>query len=227
MNKKIILFALVGLVAVAVILSIQSEFDTKPTGLVESIKEESNSERRFANILASSGSPVMGSPDAPITIMVLNDYQCQGCKRWYFETLPEIKEKLIDTNTANLVFIDVDLQGDDSLLAAKASYCADDQGKFWQYQEKLFLSQGQTDGNWEGSEQLELFAQEIGLDVKQFQICFGSDKFEDKIKDNTNKVKELGANLPAYIMVNSEGKHHIFKGMTSSKVFEQIINSWS
>ena len=82
--------------------------------------------------------PVLGSKDATITIVEVGDYQCHMCKLWFEETRPLIIENYVETGKANLVFIDMPFLGRDSTPASEATYCADDQGKYWEYHSMLF-----------------------------------------------------------------------------------------
>ena len=59
------------------------------------------------SISTSLGSPILGNPDAPITIVEFGDYQCHQCYNWFHNTKPMIMRDYIDTGKANLVFIDM------------------------------------------------------------------------------------------------------------------------
>ena len=91
------------------------------------------------------GAPVLGSKDATITIVEVGDYQCHMCKLWFKETRPQIIENYVETGKANLVFIDMPFLGRDSTPASEATYCADDQGKYWEYHSTLFEYQQEID----------------------------------------------------------------------------------
>jgi len=80
--------------------------------------------------LIENGSPIMGDSNAPITILEWGDYQCTFCYRFHENTLDFINDDFIKTGKVKLVFKDFPLNGPDSLLAAEASYCAEDQEKY-------------------------------------------------------------------------------------------------
>jgi protein-disulfide isomerase len=94
------------------------------------------------------GAPVLGSKDATITIVEVGDYQCHMCKLWFKETRPLIIENYVETGKANLVFIDMPFLGRDSTPASEATYCANDQGKYWEYHSTLFEYQQEIDDGW-------------------------------------------------------------------------------
>jgi len=168
-------------------------------------------------------SPVIGSPNASVTIIAFNDYQCLSCKSWYENEYSEIFKNLIKTNKANLVFVDSIPAGVDSILISQATFCANDQGKYSEYQEILFSSQKEID-SWAKSEQLKQFAVKLELDINAFEKCLDSNRHENKILSNIEYTKNLGVEkIPVFKIVNTEGKEHIIKGGVTSEVFETIV----
>ena len=70
--------------------------------------------------LIQNGSPIIGNPSAPITILEWGDYQCTYCYKFHTSTLNSIKQDFIETGKVKLVFKDFPLNGPDSILAAEA-----------------------------------------------------------------------------------------------------------
>ena len=170
--------------------------------------------------------PVIGFSDAPVTIIAFNDYQCMACKTWYDEEYPEISKNLIETQKANIVFLDSISLGNDSIIISEATFCADEQEKYSEYQQILFNSQQKID-DWAKSEQLKKFAMDLELDMELFEECIDSGKYENKILSNIDYAKNLGVDkIPAFEIINFEGKEHILKGGLPSAVFEDVVNSF-
>ena len=168
--------------------------------------------------------PAVGFSDVHVTIVAFNDYQCKDCKTWHDEEYQEISENIIDTNKANIIFLDSISLGNDSVLISEATYCANDQGKYSQYQEILFDSQQEID-NWAKSEQLKKFAIDLELDMESFEECLDSKKYQNKILSNIDYAKNLGIDkIPVFKIINTEGLEHILKGGLPSDVFEEIVN---
>lgn len=67
--------------------------------------------------------PVVGKKDAPVTMMIFEDFQCPHCAAWNEEIYPQVKEKLLDTGKAKLYFLDYHITqfGDRSYYASMAS----------------------------------------------------------------------------------------------------------
>ena len=132
-TKKIaVAGAAVALVAIVTIFasSYISDFDNMNT--------QRNTEQKFETI-------ALGSETATVTIVEIGDYQCEMCKLWFEKTRPQLIENYIDTGKVNLIFLDMPFLGQDSLPAAAATYCADYQDKYWDYQVKLYQLQQHVD----------------------------------------------------------------------------------
>lgn len=221
-NSKKIGIVIIPIVILTVMISSfisLQNFDSTPTKNVSDIILTNNDYMEIPSV-----SPIIGSLDAPVTIFAFNDYQCASCKFWYENEYSEISEKLIKTNKSNVVFLDVPPLGTDSILISQATFCADEQEKYSEYQEMLFLKQQEID-NWAKSEQLKNFAINLNLNTEQFENCLDSGKYEKDIQSNINYANSIGVDkIPLFKIINFEGKEHIFKGGVSNTLFEDTVN---
>lgn len=86
--------------------------------------------------------PVLGSPTAPVTIIEFSDYQCPFCYSFWQQTLPQIKKNYIDTGKVKFVYRDFPLNIHPMAEpSARAANCAGEQGKYWEYHDKIFGEQ--------------------------------------------------------------------------------------
>ncbi len=94
--------------------------------------------------VAVGSAPVKGDANAKITIVEFSDFQCPYCARFFTQTYPQIEKDYIDTGKVKLVFKQFPIAAIHQYAqkAAEASLCAKDQGKFWEYHDKLFLASG-------------------------------------------------------------------------------------
>ena len=230
-NKKKFGLVILSVVVIGILLAVLFQPETNPSNSsLEVINGtvRSSLEKIYGTISSSSGLPVMGSPNALVTIMAFGDYQCPSCRDWFLNTRPNITKNFIETGMVNLVFVDADLLGNDSLLAAEASYCAEEQGKYWEYHGLLFNSQQGIDDGWANSKSLKAFANDLQLDLDLFENCLDSRKFEKKVKFNAFEAKKNGIiKTPTFIILDSEGRHHIITGTAPYPVYEKIIESFS
>ena len=166
---------------------------------------EKNSKIFTASKLIENGSPILGNPDAPITILEWGDYQCTFCYKFHQNTLDIIKDDFIDSGKVNLVFKDFPLNGPDSLLAAEAAYCAEDQGEYWKYHDELYKNWGGEKTGWVTRESLDRFANSVNLDLIEFNECLNDHKYQDRVQALHEFGKELGIDAtPSFLIFNDQ-----------------------
>jgi len=221
MSKNIIVGgAFVGIVIVVVILftSFQASWVNNPGGMAMKTASVINLE---------SGSPVLGSEGATITIIEFGDYQCEACYHWFHNTRSTLIDNYIETGKAKLVFIDLPFLGRDSPKAAQASYCAEDQGKYWEYHTRLYTFQnGPPDSGWADRDRLNSFAFSLNMNMDEFNECMDSSKYKKRVKANYNEaVKNDADSTPTFIIISEDGKKEQFSGAQPYSVFAASIES--
>ncbi len=155
--------------------------------------------------LIQNGSPVIGNPSVSITILEWGDYQCTYCYKFHQSTLNTIKQDFIETGKVKLVFKDFPLNGADSVLAAEASHCAQDQGKYWQYHDELYKNWAGERTGWVTRESLEKFATTVNLDLDKFNKCLDDHKYLESINQMYEFGKEIGIDAtPSFLVFNNE-----------------------
>jgi len=176
-------------------------------GAVLAVYPETEKESKIftASKLIENGSPIIGEPNAPITILEWGDYQCTFCYKFHQNTLDIIKENFIESGKVNLVFKDFPLNGPDSLLAAEAAYCAEDQGKYWEYHDELYENWGGEKTGWITRDSLDRFANSVNLDLIKFNECLNNHKYQDRVKTLHEFGKELGIDAtPSFLIFNDQ-----------------------
>lgn len=214
-NKPIIIGVFVAILAV-IVISVSSF----------SGSQDVDTSRTIGTVNTSMGSPLLGSTSAKITIVEFGDFQCHQCYNWFHNTRPQIYENYIKTGKANLVFVDLAFLGMDSPKAAQAAYCAEDQGKYWQYHDILYNSQEpQIDGGWANNERLKAFAFSLDLDMDLFNSCLDSGKYQKRVQFNIGQAKSNGATgTPTFIIVGDE-KQQKLSGAQPYDAFKNILDS--
>jgi protein-disulfide isomerase len=166
---------------------------------------ESESSSLTVSNLIDGGSPILGNSNAPITILEWGDYQCTFCYKFHQNTLNTIQEDFINTGKVKLIFKDFPLNGPDSLLAAEAAYCAEDQEKYWQYHDELYKNWGGERTGWVTRESLDNFANTVNLDLNEFNKCLDDHKYQNKVKTIHEFGKEIGIDAtPSFLVFNGE-----------------------
>ena len=143
------------------------------------------------------GSTILGNENAKITVVEFGDYQCTFCYKFHENELSEIYQKHVITGNVNFIFKDFPLNGEPSIRAAEASYCAQKQEKFWQYHNTLFHNWNGENTGWITENALRTFAIDSGLDEQAFDECMNNSEFRQKVLDNEEfgRQNEINATL--------------------------------
>lgn len=141
-----------------------------------------------------------GPVDAPVVMVVFTDFQCPYCAQWSHETLPAMRE-YVDRGELRIEWRDVNVYGDESEQAARASLAAAMQGQHEAYHEELFDG-GEIRSSQELSEQSLIdLAAELGLDTGQFEQDLNSPEVAEVIDRNAQQGIDIGAmSTPAFII---------------------------
>jgi protein-disulfide isomerase len=185
---------------------------------------EKNSEVLTKSKLIQDGSPILGKSSASITILEWGDYQCTYCYRFHDTTLKIIERDYIQSGKVNLVFKDFPLNGSDSLLAAEASYCAEDQGKYWQYHDELYKNWGGENTGWITRWSLNAFGTSVGLDLDKFNQCLDDHKYQEKVNLLYQYGKDLGIDATPSFLVFSGDKIIKIRGNQPLETFLKTFN---
>lgn len=141
-----------------------------------------------------SQAPSKGSPSGRVAIVEFADYQCPHCKE---------AQKLVQPLLANygndltLYFKHFPISSNNALNAAMAATAAQNQGKFWQFSDKV----------WENSESLspavlEGLAKEIGLDFSRWYADVGSEDVRGRVQRDRTEARALEIHRTPALFIN-------------------------
>lgn len=124
--------------------------------------------------IAAGDAPSFGPPDAKVTIVQFSDFQCPYCSK-----AAEVTRRVKQKYSAEVRFVFRQFPFDfheQARLAAEASLAAHAEGKFWPFHDKLFDNQGAL-----GREDLEKYAEEVGLDVEKFKKALDDSQYSGAV----------------------------------------------
>ena len=174
--------------------------------------------------LMENGSPLLGDPSAQITILEWGDYQCTFCYRFHQSSLNIILEEYIDSGKINFVFKDFPLNGPDSILGAEATYCAEDQGKYWAFHNELYSNWAGERTGWINYDSLNQFAKSVNLELDEFTTCLEEHKYNQKVLELEKFGKKIGIDAtPSFLIFNDE-KIIKIRGNQPIDAFRQAID---
>jgi protein-disulfide isomerase len=226
MNKKLVVSVAFVVIVAVVIISFSTYYatllETQKLAQDRFLASQQEPQQEFEN-----GSPILGSESAPITVVEFGDYQCEACYAWFHTTRDTLIDNYIETGKAKLIFVDLPFLGRDSPMAAQASYCAEDQGQYWEYHEMLYTFQdGHPDSGWADRDRLNSFAFSLDMNIDEFNDCMDSSKYKNRVKANYDEAVKNGVqSTPTFIIISEDGKREQFSGSQPYSVFAATIES--
>jgi protein-disulfide isomerase len=184
---------------------------TAPTGSVK-VQIESND-------------PVLGDPDAEVSIVEFSDFQCPYCARAAADALAQFQQSSYFQNgQVNLIYKQFPLNSihPQAQKAGEASLCAHDQDAFWDYHDTLFANQ-----NALGVDSLKSYAQQLGLDTSEFGSCLDGGKYTSEVNKETAQAQAAGGRgTPYFVVINNDnGNTQTVSGAVPWPNFEAAINA--
>ena len=146
---------------------------------------------------------MLGSKEAPLTIVEFTDYQCPFCQRFHVTAFPELKKAYIDTGKVRFYSKDMPLDfHPNAMRAAMAARCAGDQGKFWELRDTMGANPNSLD-----IEHIVNFAANLKLDTGVLRGCIDAGKYKDTVQNDVLEAMKIGANgTPTFIVGKSVGE---------------------
>ncbi|RME81522.1 MAG: hypothetical protein D6775_13360 [Caldilineae bacterium] len=167
---------------------------------------------------------VLGSPDAPVTMIEFSDYQCPFCLRHFQQTMPQIKAQYIDTGKVRYIFKDFPIASihPQAPKAAEAAECAGEQGMYWPMHDRLFQGQqAEWNQNPDAVNIFKGYATELGLDREAFDACLDGGKYEAEVAADLNEGIRAGVTGTPSFFINGR----FISGAQPFQVFQQTIDS--
>lgn len=173
--------------------------------------------------------PFKGDANAPVILVEFSDFQCPFCRRHYTQTLSQIETEYIDTGKLKYVFRDFPLSFHPAAQpAGEASECADDQGKFWEFHDKIFDEQNkQGQGTIQFSvDDIKRWAGEIGLNTQQFNECLDSGKHRSEVQKDFADGGAVGiSGTPGFYIGKADGTGTKLVGAQPFATFKAAIDA--
>ncbi|MBI4200103.1 MAG: thioredoxin domain-containing protein [Chloroflexi bacterium] len=167
----------------------------------------------FRAQVSADGAPFKGGATAPVVIVKFEDFHCPFCK----QVQPTLVQ-LLSRYNEKVKLVHKDYPIDQLHPAARkgheAARCANDQGKFWAYHDKLYENAPKA-----SPEQLKAYAKEVGLDLAAFDQCFASGKYQAAVQRDVDEGARLGITGTPTFFVNGR----VLTGAQPLERFAQVI----
>lgn len=151
----------------------------------------------------------MGDPNAKVKVVEFADFQCPFCGTYWSQLEPTIISEYVDTGKVQFTYHPFSFLGkgnawDESVKSAEAAYCANDQGKFWEYRSMVYANQnGENQGAFSEAN-LIAFAETVELDLPTFKACLKDGKYNAQVEADTESASALGASYTPSFLINGE-----------------------
>jgi protein-disulfide isomerase len=167
-----------------------------------------------STVTVDPSDPVLGPANAPVTIVEFSDFQCPFCQR-VEPTLKRVRETYGDR--VRIVWKDFPLTSihPQAFKAAEAAHCAGEQGKFWEYHDRLFANQQALQ-----VESLKKYAADTGLDSAKFNSCLDMAKYAERVQAQMGVGADLGVNSTPAVFINGR----LLSGAQPYETFTAVID---
>ena len=180
--------------------------------------------------ISADNDPIIGNPDAKITIIEFSDFQCPFCARFHIQTLPSIMSEYIEQGKVKLVFRDFPIQSihPNALPASVAAECANEQGKFKEMHDILFENQNKWN-RVETANVLSVFSQyasQMQMNQEIFDSCLTNGKYIEEIRKDLEDGRNYGVSgTPGFFIGNDKVGYVELKGAQPFESFKKVIDS--
>jgi protein-disulfide isomerase len=146
----------------------------------------------------NSSRPIKGVLNAKVKIVEFSDFECPACKA-AAQVVKSLDEKYGYEISIEYKYFPLVSIHQNSFLAAMAAECANDQGEFWAYHDKLFENQNELNES-----NLIQFAKDLNLDIKSFQACLDSKAKSGIVRTDMAEGSNLGLDSTPTFFVDGE-----------------------
>lgn len=176
----------------------QSEFE-RLMAVARATRQGSGSNVRRLTI---DGRPAIGAEEAPLILIEMASFECPYCRRHWLDTMPALRQRYIDSGRVRYVFVDVvlDPMHKQAHAAAEAAHCANEQGLYAEFRNRVYRHQKATDGAF-----LESHAQAVALNVPDFRRCMASGRYKKQVANDTKLARKLRVRgTPSFFWARTE-----------------------
>ena len=164
--------------------------------------------------------PAVGPADAKVTVRVFGDFQCPACGA--AEPGFDYVRKTYG-DKVRFVWDDFPLTElhPNAMVSANAARCAEEQGKFWEYHDRLYAAQNDWANLADPKPKLIAYAQGLGLDSTKFSACLSAQTYAGKIQADMNEGSSNNVDATPTFFVNNARE----VGSLQTDQWDQVIQA--
>jgi protein-disulfide isomerase len=149
------------------------------------------------------GARTKGSPEAPITVLEIADFQCPACRVFWEETMPLLHREYVEPGKVRIVFVNLPLIQIHRNAAAAHEFamCAAAQNRFWPVHDMLFDQQAVWAALDDPSPYYFSVANATGLNTDSLDACVGDGRMRGLIMEEAEGVVRAGVqSTPSFVI---------------------------
>ena len=144
----------------------------------------------------------LGDDTARVTVEMYSDFQCPFCKQTDDTVVPQLVSQYVAAGKVKFIYRPFSFLGQESVDAAQAAYCANEQGKFWEYKEALFANQKSENSGGFNQGRLLAMGKSVGVEMTQFTTCVQGKKYAAQVQKDTQSAQARKVNSTPSFFVN-------------------------
>ena len=156
----------------------------------------------IALTLAVSMLFAFGCAKKPVEIIIYTDFGCGDCAQLHFTVETELLRQYVNTGKAEFKIYLLAGLGTDSVRAAQAALCANEQGRFWEYRDAILTAFFQIGLAAYSDEELLKVADELSLDKESFIACLNNTAILEKLEQNMSQSQAAGIDQVPTVIIN-------------------------
>lgn len=139
-----------------------------------------------------SAQPAFGSADAPVSLVLFEDFRCPHCATFTEQVLPQIERAFVDSGQVRIHFVNFPVLGPASQRVAVAAECVSRQSEsaFWDLEDALFRSQAELDDAGRLRDLVATYAP--GIDQDAFRRCLADEETADAVAADVAAARSFG-----------------------------------
>jgi protein-disulfide isomerase len=198
------IWLIVGVAALAVIAAVVFIVISRPLSTSASASAYKDIPQETVEVGQVSGF-ALGDADAPVTLMEFADFSCPHCYN-VSPAIHQLIEKYVEVGSLRIIYVPVTfVNPPTSIPAAKAMYCAAQQGKAWEMHDEIwsrYVTPGPT--SYRETILTGIAENKLGLDGNEFSKCFKADETDAEIEHQLFEAREREVSSTPTIFINDE-----------------------
>src|SRR3989344_3154008 len=180
--------------------------------------------------LLEGAAATFGDPNAPIIMVEYSDYQCPFCRSWFNSAKSQLDSEYIETGKVLFVYKDFPLSFHPMAQPyAEAARCAGEQGKYWEFHDKIFEEQNKFGSGRISNlteQDIKDWASQLGLNTAEFNSCLDSGKYAGAVQANFSEGTQVGVSgTPSFVIGKADGTGQIIVVAQPYGTFKAAIDS--